>query len=193
MAKLEGLVETGMVKYFFHSPSSTLPIRDVLGENTTLKSEPHIEIQAENFLNPCYQINIKRFALSDSKYLFFVTKCQNRSLPQYNKQYIVGYLEKEEVLKREKRLVVRGPTNFYTFDNSLLVRDVFPWQSFDRPKLSHNAYVDKEKTRIILNHFKGKTNILMDCIEEIRRLDVNNLTCIGDSCGYKESCLRYTT
>jgi len=31
--RLKNLKEKGMLQYFYHSPSSELPIRDVLGEN----------------------------------------------------------------------------------------------------------------------------------------------------------------
>jgi len=45
----------GMVQYFYHLPSSKLPIRDVLNEQGKgHKTEPHIEIGAENFCAECH-------------------------------------------------------------------------------------------------------------------------------------------
>lgn len=88
----EGLDERGRLQFFFHSPSSSLPIRDVLNEQRSgCKTEPHIEIGAENFLNCCYQSNnIIPFLRSREKYLFLFTKCKNANLSQYNKKLIVG-------------------------------------------------------------------------------------------------------
>ena len=55
--------------------------------------------------------------------------------------------------------------------------------------------VDENETGIILNHFKGKKNILNNCIKEIKRLDKNNYTCKKDSenfeCKFKNQCLRW--
>ncbi|KKN43011.1 hypothetical protein LCGC14_0707370, partial [marine sediment metagenome] len=48
----ENLEDKGRLQYFFHSPSSELPIRDVLDEQKKgHKTEPHIEIGAENYIN----------------------------------------------------------------------------------------------------------------------------------------------
>jgi hypothetical protein len=54
----EFLEEKGRLQFFFHSPSSELPIRDILNEHGKgHKTEPHIEIGAENYINCCYQSN----------------------------------------------------------------------------------------------------------------------------------------
>jgi len=192
--KLENRLETGMVKYFYHSPSSSLPIRDVLGEyndKNSCKTEPHIEIGAENFLKKCYQPNIKKFIQEDKKYLFLVTTCRHKKIEQYNKQYIIGYIENEESIDRETHVCVQGSTNIYSFSDSILVRDVFEWNNFDRPKLLHKPYVDNKKTQLILKHFKNSENIILECIEEIKRLDWENKTCVGkELCDYSKSCLR---
>lgn len=191
---LEGLLKTGMVKYFYHSPSSTLPIRDVLGEHNdknSCKTEPHIEICSENFLKKCYQNNIKKFAEGTERYLFLVTKCRNKKLEQYDNQYIIGCIEKEEIIDRETHICIKGATYIYSFQDSILVRDVFEWPSFDRIKLAHEAYVDEKKTKLILEHFNNTENIILGCIEEIKRLDSENKTCIGkELCDHSEYCLR---
>lgn len=74
----ENLEEKGRLQYFFHSPSSKLPIRDVLNEQKRgYKTEPHIEIGAENYINRCYQSNnIMPFLKSKGKYLFLFTTCK---------------------------------------------------------------------------------------------------------------------
>jgi hypothetical protein len=54
----EGLEERGRLQFFFHSHSSELHIRDVLNEQKRgYKTEPHIEIGAENYIFCCYQSN----------------------------------------------------------------------------------------------------------------------------------------
>lgn len=74
------LQKKGRLQFFYHSPSSELPIRDVLNENKKgHKTEPHIEIGAENYINPCYQSYIKSFAKSDEEYLFLFTRCKDKS------------------------------------------------------------------------------------------------------------------
>jgi hypothetical protein len=51
---LTHLDETGRLHYFYHSPSSDLPIRDVLGEQGAgRKTEPHLERNAENYCCCC--------------------------------------------------------------------------------------------------------------------------------------------
>ena len=97
----------GMVQYFYHSPSSSLPVRDVRNEQGQgSKTEPHIEfglgagvpgLAAENQLKDCYQANLRRFHRDvleprGEGTLYLVTRCANRSLAQYNLQYIVGWM-----------------------------------------------------------------------------------------------------
>lgn len=78
------LKEEGMLQYFYHSPSSKIPIRDVLGENMIdshsvgRKTEPHLEIGAENYIRRCWARNISRFIEENKKYLFLLTVCKNK-------------------------------------------------------------------------------------------------------------------
>ena len=59
------LDETGRLHYFYHSPSSDLPIRDVLGEQGAgRKTEPYLERNAENYCRCCWQPNIVGFLKS---------------------------------------------------------------------------------------------------------------------------------
>jgi hypothetical protein len=77
------LKEKGMLQYFWHSPSSKLPVRDVLGENKVngesvgRKPEPHIEIGAENFIAKCYQTNIRKILPEDKPALILMDEALN--------------------------------------------------------------------------------------------------------------------
>ncbi|TAN41155.1 MAG: hypothetical protein EPN24_04230, partial [Candidatus Methanoperedens sp.] len=109
---LPKLEEKGMIQYFYHSPSSELPVRDILEK---LKTEPHIEIGAENYLAKCYPTNISKFAGSDMKYLFLVTTCKKKEINRKfgkNKtnQFIVGYIVKEKAFDTGGHICVRGST-----------------------------------------------------------------------------------
>jgi hypothetical protein len=182
----------GMVQYFYHSPASQLPIRDVLNQQGAgNKHEPHIEAGAENLLDSCYQRNVARFAQGERDYLFLVTRCANPVLKlQYRNQYVVGYIKKQEVGERQGRVFVRGDTKLFSFLDSPQVLDIFGF-NFSRLHLNQRPYVDSEKTSRILDSFSGKTNILEDCIHEIDILDFTGITCHPDICGFADECSRY--
>lgn len=207
---LTNLKETGMVQYLYHSPSSELPIRDISEKQ---KPEPHIEIGAENYIAECYQSNIRKFAESDMKYLFLVTTCRNKNMnKKLNKktgekktnQFIVGYIVKDPKLKSfyiHGHVCIRGRTYIYSFDDSILVKDIFGKnfaQSENKGKtksLSRDVFVDNPKTEKILKHLEKGTNILSECIDEIKKLDTENKTCLvsrGGSCNFQNNgCLRW--
>jgi hypothetical protein len=177
-------------------PSSKLPIRDVLNEqHAGHKTEPHIEIGAENFCVECYQKNIKKFVERKLNYLFLITACKNREVTKKygggTKQFIVGYIIKGEVLDIERRVCVKGPTYIYSFEDSILVRDLFGF-NFDRFKLLKNPFVNKFQTEKILEHFRTRENILNKCIKEIKDKDKSNVTCkYGEQCKFRRKCLRF--
>jgi len=199
------LVEKGRLQYFYHSPRSDLPIRDVLNDQKQgNKTEPHIEIGAENYWNACYQSNnIKPFIDSNEKYLFLFTNCMNKQLPEFfNKQFIVGYIKKgtfgDSPVNQttscnqkvsESHLFVKGETFLYDF------KDALPLTAIGLEKRVRKKNVDETNTKIILNHFKGKKNILKDCVKEIKTLDKENITCLrvysNKNCLYKDDCLRW--
>lgn len=192
--------EEGMVQYFYHSPSSRLPIKDVLNKQGH-KTEPHIEIGAENFCAKCYQQNIKKFAEKKLKYLFLITTCKNDEVnKRYGKgtnQFVVGYIVKEKAFEIEGRTCVKGLTFIYSFDDSILTKELFGKnfsQSENKGKtlsLRRNVFVDKDKTKQILNHFHNRKNILNECINKIKGLDKNNETCkYGEKCKFRSECLR---
>lgn len=201
------LQEKGRLQYFFHSLSSTLPIRDILDEqHQGHKTEPHIEIGAENYINKCYPVNIRKFAEGDEKYLFLITTCRNKEMNKKinerfgrneTNQFIVGYIVKEKVFEIDGRICIKGPTFIYSFEESMLVKDLFHKnfsQTGNKKTLSllRKSAVNKNKTEKILNHFKGKHNKRLDCVEKIKKLDRNDITCIGKNCKfYKNGCLRW--
>lgn len=202
-------IEEGMVQYFYHSPDSKLPVRDIFEKQ---KSEPHIEIGAENYLLECYQRNIKEFVRRDMKYLFLITTCKNKEINKEinikfgkNKtnQFIVGIIVKKEDFGTGGHICIRGCTFIYSFDDSILVKDIFDKnfaQSENKGKtlsLCRDVFVNNQKINKILKHFKKKTNILNECIKEIKKLDARNpkeKTCLvlrGEKCRFQNNgCLR---
>ncbi len=189
----KNLKEAGRLQYFFHSPSSELPIRDVLNEqNQAHKKEPHIEIGAENYWVACYQPNnIVPFIRSNEKYLFLMTTCRNKKLkPFYGKKFIVGYIVKKSSGENTKNVYfVKGDTRLYSF------KDALPISKLGYSKFTRMKLVDEGDTQKILRHFNKRKNVLKKCIKEIKRLDKDNITCLrikeGYKCPFKDECLRW--
>lgn len=192
------LKEEGMLQYFYHSPLSKLPVRDVSNElGKDHKTEPHIEIGAENYLLDCYQHNIQRFLLSDAKYLFLLTTCRNKQLNQFGDQYIVGYIIKEDWgyaqdKGRKNSIFVRGSTKLFEFRYSISSKELFG-KNLDRGGIMHNLWIKKEKTTKILMHLNRHPSIpIKRCIQEINRLDKKGETCyFGKKCKNRKHCLRF--
>ncbi|MHA1187975.1 MAG: hypothetical protein ACTSO7_15965 [Candidatus Heimdallarchaeota archaeon] len=199
----DNLEETGRLKIFFHCPESKLPIRNVLNQKNGNKTEPHIEIGAENYWNSCYQKNnVKPFAYSKRKYLFLFTYCKNKKLSNIPKgPLIIGYIIKKKVgISPERKKSVCYPSgkepntyvkgDIYIFD----FKDALPLHILGIKNV-RLIRVEEEITSKILNHFKGKKNIKNACVKEIKRLDPNNKTCYKMKCGYsckfEEKCLRW--
>lgn len=200
----EDFPEKGRIQYFYHSPLSELPVRDVTNkQGKGHKTEPHIEIGVENYLAECYQPSIRKFARNDERYLFLVTTCRNEKINEKlgeNKtnQFIIGYIVKEKVCviyhDKGRHMCVGGKTCIYSFDDSILVKDLFGW-NFSRSELlsDKKRIVDCDKTKDILQHFSGKQDIRKDCVKEIKRLDENNQTCLKSGeceCEFQKECLR---
>ena len=172
------LKEKGRIKFFFHAPSSDLPIRDVLGEQVNeIKTEPHIK--------DCYQKYIKNFSIGDEKYLFLMTTCRNKKLTtKNNKRFIVGYIEKDFIGKRGSSAFIKGTIYIYTFDDSIPTSEL-KYSNHVRMKL-----IGEKETRMILDHFGGRKNIIVECVKEIIYLDKNNVTCKKANCLFAGECLR---
>ncbi len=187
----QNLNETGRLQYFYHSPSSLLPIRDVLNEQRQgYKKEPHIEIGAENYWASCYQNNnIKPFIKNKEKYLFLMTTCRNAKLRQCGKKVIVGYISRKLTEIHEGRSFVKGDIFLYPF------KDAIPIAKMGYSEHTTLKKVDEDHTKNILNHFKDKINIVSDCIKEIKAKDKDNRTCPrlseGSECQYRNECSRF--
>ena len=173
--KRQGSERTGRLHFFYHSPSSTLPVRDVKGEQGRLKFEPHIERNAENYCVRCYQDNIRAFLRSAEKYLFLCTTCKSKVLAVrkdklFGKRFIVGYIEKGKCIRRaEDRVATQGPAKLYSF------KDAFPLAQLRHLRHVKNfRYMKRDltqkQTEKILHHFKGRTDIRRAYLRALRRL-----------------------
>ena len=171
--KRQGSEKRGRLHFFYHSPSSELPVRDVKGEQGAgQKTEPYIEKDAENYYVCCYQNNIRAFLRStEERYLFLCTTCMNEELAgQYDKRFIVGYIEKGKCIRRaEDRVATQGPAKLYSF------KDAFPLAQLRHLRHVKNfRYMKRDltqkQTEKILHHFKGRTDIRRACLRALRRL-----------------------
>jgi len=161
------LDKTGGLHYFYHSPSSNLPIRDVLGEQgKERKTEPHLERSAENYCYPCWQSNIVSFLKGNQKYLFLFTRCATKGSKHEGGRYIVGYILKEKCIDRGSFWAVAGKTKVYSFD------DAFHLSEVSRAKNARHArrVLTESQTARILESFKGKPNILAACLKQLSDL-----------------------
>jgi|GEM_PF-1494065 hypothetical protein len=212
------LQEKGRLQFFFHSPSSELPVRDVLNEQGQgHKTEPHIEIGAENFINCCYQSNnIVPFLKGTEKYLFLFTTCKSKTLREnygrrfYGKRFIVGYIAKQTQLHFSKagscanckvvarcdgRHVAKGEARIFRLEDAYPLELLISKTS--KRKNTRIRKISISETKEILAYFK-KPDILTECIREIERLDEKNRkenkTCKvlrGKVCRFqKNGCLR---
>jgi hypothetical protein len=168
---LHDLDETGRLHYFYHSPSSVLPIRDVLNElGHDYKTEPYLEKQAENYCCECMQPNIRGFLRSREKYLFLVTKCMRREIKYFGAHYIVGYLQKSKTQGYEWRpggfCAVRGDMRIYSFQDAYRLESMANFRWSRRKK-------DERETGRILDHLADGRNILNNCLIELERLKRN--------------------
>lgn len=187
------LKDKGRLHFFLHSPSSKLPIRDVLNQqNKGYKTEPHIEIGAENYIKSCYQSNIIHFLRSNEKYLFLFTTCKDKHHEYFNKKCIVGYILRKGYINNRRLFAVRGDIFICSFDDSL------PISLLDLSRHIRVKCLDSGYTERILEHFKNKRNIVKQCVREIIDLDMinkkRNKTCKvlkGGRCNFKKECLRW--
>lgn len=161
------LAERGRLQFFFHSPRSTLPVRDVTNEQGYgKKTEPFLEANAENYCSNCYQKNnIIPFINSDERYLFLQTTCRNPDLPMSGERFIVGYLEKEYILDMGSHMAVKGPISLFRFE------DAYPGADLncktDKPRVYK---LNTGETEAVLDHFAGREDVFQQCLEETLRL-----------------------
>jgi len=188
------LKNIGRMQFFYHSPSSDLPIRDVLGElGHGKKTEPHIEIGAENFLEQCYQKQIVSFIDSDEKYLFLVTNCQSEKYTEVQgKQSVVGFIEKHffgtNKIHGKEHQYIQGFTKIVGFEDAIIL------QELGYSNRVRNLLIDENRTSIIMEKFISAEDITDKCIDEIIRLDPKNKTCYHTRklfrCEYAHDCAR---
>jgi len=191
----KNLVEKGRVQFFYHSPSSTLPIRDVLNEQREgAKTEPHIEIGAENYLAKCYQNNIIDLINNNEQFLFLFTTCRHKKMLQYGKKFIVGYIDRTDYDKigrgKNSRYYIKGKTYLYEFSDSISL------SKLGYSEGTRRKCINEKDCHKILNHFKNKKNIVKKCIDEIISLDKTNETCPakkGKKCPLQKQCPRWNS
>lgn len=171
------LEETGRLQFFYHSPVSDLPVRDVLNKHGQgHKTEPYLEKSAENYCVPCLQKNILGFLDSNEKYLFLFTR---RSNPGNDRnRYIVGYLTKQRRLlqrrldkkgKEQCHYAVQGPIKLVSF------AEAFPLKSLTGLTESASVHLrfkklHKAQTAELLGHFKNSSDSFLECLREVRHL-----------------------
>lgn len=162
---LRDLDETGRLQFFYHSPRSRLPVRDVLnGQGQGYKTEPHIEKNAENHCRKCVQRNVQGFLRSRERYLFLFTRSMNRQIKHSGRLSVVGYIVKEDYEFRPGRFyAVSGETRLFSFE------DAYPLRSDANPRHMKKT-LGRVETGRILDHFDGKRNILNICIAQVREL-----------------------
>lgn len=166
--KFSELEEKGRLHFFYHSPSSKLPVRDILNQQGKgYKTEPYIEKSAENYCVECYPRNIRGFLKSSEKYLFLLTTCRNDEWKHKGKIYVVGYIKKERCEVRPKGFyAVTGSLNLYSFDDAYCLGKS---TAHNNPRQLAKK-LSGRKTQQMLDDFEGKTNILGQCRTEVERL-----------------------
>lgn len=168
IAKLTNLEQTGRLHFFYHSPVSSLPVRDVLNkQHHGYKTEPYIEKSAENYCCECNQASIRGFLRSSEKYLFLTTTCRNKESGYEGKICVVGYIVKRKHVPRRPGLhAVTGDMRLYPFRDSYKLEMS---ASRNNPRQLPKK-CDERTTGRIRNHFKRKRNILGLCRTEIENL-----------------------
>jgi hypothetical protein len=154
----------GQLQWFFHSPHSEYPVRDIVNRG---KTEPYLEKQAENFCSECYQPSVNTFAETDSRrYLFLFTRCQNDSLYEHGERRIVGYIDKKRRLDMGDRTAVQGDATLVSFEDSADLIGIV-----DSPNYVRNEVLDEKVAQRLVDYLDNQENILDDCLEEVERLN----------------------
>lgn len=148
-------------------------MRNVLGTNTNrgdpdYKTEPYIEIGAENYCYKCWPRNINGFHDRGEQYLFLFTTCRREGTKQFGERYVVGHIKRAGFGRNSNGgWAVIGPTKLYAFKDAFPLADIR--DNSEQPRRVRKILTSKEVARV-LHHFNGKTNILEDCRNEIRKL-----------------------
>jgi hypothetical protein len=165
---LTNLDETGRLHFFYHSPSSPLPVRDVLNEQGAgCKTEPYIEKCAENYCCECNQASIRGFLKSRERYLFLFTTCRDKQSKHAGKVLVVGYIEKEHCeLRPGGFYAVIGPMRLVSFDKAYSLGE----SGSDNNPRQLPKKCDARKTFHILRRLKKGRNILHWCRARAEKL-----------------------
>lgn len=158
------LGEKAQLQFFFHALESELPVRDIVGRG---KTELHIEEQAENYCNECYQPNIRGLLKNnDRRYVFLFIKFENDVLEEfYDTRYIVGYIEKERKLGMGDHFAVQGHPHLVRFEDAIPLSKVA-----DSPRYVRMKKFSESTTQRIVNQLDRGPNVLDECLEEVERL-----------------------
>ena len=163
---------SGRLQFFFHSPSSTLPVRDVCNEQGSgFKTEPQLEENAENYCYECYQkTNIQGLLKNREKYLFLFTTCKNKAdhmEKHFGERYIVGYICADRFLPRHGFIAVQGKTKIVAF------QDAYPLERLVPSAGNRHIRVRKlsvEEAKKVLDHLRRAPDIRGKCVRELNRL-----------------------
>jgi len=186
--------ENNWLKFFYSSKLSKYPVRDVTNsQGQNHKTEPHIEVGADNFLSQCNQKIIKSAVLNGSNYFFYFTNCKNRNLPFYNRKFIVGYLKILDKIEYNQIYCALGKPYFVSYEEGIDIEKELGYsRTMRHKKISQNDF------EYILGRLSDGTNITEILIDEISRLDEYNpiqyKTCLllqNKDCFMKDYCIRY--
>jgi len=177
MGSKTGSQGRGRAIYFFHEPSTDLPVRAM--NDTRHKDEPYIEygyeegcndgrvVGAENFCSACYQSAIRKVSENDEEFLFLVTYPKSGIEPKEN--HIVGYIRNEKILHPDgERRSICGEMKLFTFEDAL------PASEFGKrasgPLGKWGETYDTDQTEEILSHFDGCEDVTEECLEKTLKL-----------------------
>lgn len=80
-------------------------------------------------------------------------------------RFIVGYIEKERVLKVGGRTAVQGPTKLVSFEDACPLGEVAP------PNLRGAKKLGEEKTEKVLEYLRDADNIYYECVDAVEELE----------------------
>jgi hypothetical protein len=177
---LHDLEETGRLHFFYHCRGCDLPVRDVTDRK---KTEPHLEVSAENFCSECNQRLLRGFLKSSEKYLFLMTRCLYAGSKMHGKHCVVGIMLKERVFQMSRNqqswMAVAGTTRMFGFD------DAYPLDQHGELNPFHmRKRVTADKTVKMLEHFSNQEDVLAQCRDRLEKLDPAGMTCVA-GCPFK--------
>lgn len=180
----------GMVIYFESSPSSKLPVRDVLNENGKGKQyEPSCETSTYG-LERCVDPRTRNSFVKKRKgYLLFLTTYQGKNEEYKNRDFIIGYyriMQSADVRKHHLRnyddemcpevdycyALRAGEFKFVAIEDGFELNSekLKSWGYKGKIAKQLKMAFNEQKVTEILEHFSSKKDITGECIEEIEKL-----------------------